>query len=301
MAVLALVTGFVLLSSWQLGASTTGQITADPDKDRVRPYTQILEPGGYLDATEVDTVVEAKGSYVPGSSYLVENKLNDGQQGFWVISLFEPADADTVTTSFGTDTRAIAVARGWTPLAQIPAEPTGQLTIAGRVVGNDSPVNSNLVSTDRADELGVIGSANSSYLTNLWNAPLFNGILTLDSESTGATPLGAGGTISPDATVIGQSTDFLPIRADQVTNESLDWLNIFYAVEWLVFAGFALYLWWRMLKDAVEKDADPALYFEYEGEYWIDEASGKPYYYDPADDAYYFFDEVATGTQKTDT
>lgn len=94
LAVLALVTGFVLLSSWQLGASTQGRITADPAKDVVRPYSQILEPGDYLDASEVDTVVEATGSYVSGSSYLVENKLHNGTQGFWVVSLFEPVDTE---------------------------------------------------------------------------------------------------------------------------------------------------------------------------------------------------------------
>lgn len=294
LAVLALVTGFVLLSSWQLGASTQGRITADPAKDVVRPYSQILEPGDYLDASEVDTVVEATGSYVSGSSYLVENKLNDGTRGFWVVSLFEPVDTDTVTTSFGNSPRGIGVARAWTPVAEIPAEPEGEITIAGRIVGNDPPINSNLIATDGAEDLKVIGSANSSYLTNLWNAPLFNGILAVDSESLGDTPLTEQGTIEPTATLLEQGENLLPINAQQVTDETVDWLNIFYAVEWIVFAGFALYLWWRLLKDAVEKHKDPALYFEYEGEYWVDEATGKPYYYDPADDAYYFFDEVAS-------
>ncbi|MDO4898106.1 MAG: SURF1 family cytochrome oxidase biogenesis protein [Rothia sp. (in: high G+C Gram-positive bacteria)] len=291
-AVLALVTGFVLLSSWQLGASTSGQRTVDATKDRVHPYQQVLQPGGYLDAQEADTVVEARGRYVPGSSYLVERKLKDGQEGYWVVSLFEPTDTDTVKTSFGEGQRGIAVARGWTPVAQIPAEPTGQVTVAGRVVGNDPPVTSNLVKTEGAEIKRVLGSANSSFLTNLWDAPLYNGILTADSETTGSTPVTEEGTIAAEATVIGGDESLQPIRAGQVTDESVNWLNIFYAVEWLVFAGFALYLWWRMLKDATEKEADPALYFEYEGEYWIDEASGKPYYYDPVDDAYYFFDEV---------
>lgn len=293
LVVLALVTGFVLLSSWQLGSSTQGRITADPAKDVVRPYSQVLEPGGFLDATTVDTVVEATGSYVPGSTYLVENKLHDGTQGFWVISLFEPVDTDTVTTSFGDSLRGIAVARAWTPVAELPTEPEGQITIAGRIVGNDPPINSNLIATDGAEDLKVISSANSSYLTNLWNAPLFNGILTLDSESLEDTSLTEQGTIEPTATLLEQGENLLPINAQQVTDESVDWLNIFYAVEWLVFAGFALYLWWRLLKDAVEKGHDPALYFEYEGEYWVDEATGKPYYYDPADGAYYFFDEMA--------
>ena len=30
---------------------------------------------------------------------------------------------------------------------------------------------------------------------------------------------------------------------------SVNWLNIFYAIEWAVFAGFAFYIWYRLAKD----------------------------------------------------
>jgi hypothetical protein len=36
----------------------------------------------------------------------------------------------------------------------------------------------------------------------------------------------------------------------------LDWLNVFYAVEWAVFAGFAIYLWYRLVRDAVERERE---------------------------------------------
>jgi hypothetical protein len=39
---------------------------------------------------------------------------------------------------------------------------------------------------------------------------------------------------------------------------SLNWLNLFYAAEWAIFAGFAVYLWYRLVKDVVEKEAQPA-------------------------------------------
>ena len=38
----------------------------------------------------------------------------------------------------------------------------------------------------------------------------------------------------------------------------LNWLNIFYAVEWVVFAGFAVFLWWRFVRDAVEREQQEA-------------------------------------------
>ena len=38
----------------------------------------------------------------------------------------------------------------------------------------------------------------------------------------------------------------------------LNWLNVFYAVEWVVFAGFAVFLWYRLVRDAVERERDEA-------------------------------------------
>jgi surfeit locus 1 family protein len=38
----------------------------------------------------------------------------------------------------------------------------------------------------------------------------------------------------------------------------LNWLNIFYAVEWVVFAGFAVFLWYRLVRDAVERERESA-------------------------------------------
>jgi surfeit locus 1 family protein len=37
---------------------------------------------------------------------------------------------------------------------------------------------------------------------------------------------------------------------------AVNWLNIFYAAEWAVFAGFAFYLWYRLARDAWEKEVE---------------------------------------------
>ena len=36
----------------------------------------------------------------------------------------------------------------------------------------------------------------------------------------------------------------------------INWLNIFYAIEWAIFAGFAFYLWYRLARDAWEKEVE---------------------------------------------
>jgi hypothetical protein len=44
------------------------------------------------------------------------------------------------------------------------------------------------------------------------------------------------------------------------TNDvSLNWLNVFYAIEWALFAGFAVYLWYRLVKDAYEREEEDKL------------------------------------------
>lgn len=294
--ILMLVTGFVMLSAWQLNASFSGRVTADPAKDKVRHYSQVLEANAPLTASKADTVVEARGRYVPGSSYLVAHHFDGNEQGYWVVSQFVPNDGQKVELKSGEQTRSIALARAWVPKAEnLPPEPQGTVTVAGRVVGNEAPVYSKKTEGER-----VLGSAASAYLSNLWDAPLYSAILTVAAEVPQGQelPLTAEQTIAENATIIGGSEDIRPVRPHQVENTSFNWLNIFYSLEWIVFAGFALYLWWRMLKDSVHKAEDPAQYFEYEGEYFLDEESGRYYYWDPADQQYYFFDEVpATSSQ----
>ena len=33
---------------------------------------------------------------------------------------------------------------------------------------------------------------------------------------------------------------------------------MFYAIEWVVFAGFAVFLWYRLVKDAVQREREEA-------------------------------------------
>ena len=37
-----------------------------------------------------------------------------------------------------------------------------------------------------------------------------------------------------------------------IQQSTLNWLNIFYAAEWVIFAGFAIFFWYRLVKDAKE-------------------------------------------------
>ena len=46
-----------------------------------------------------------------------------------------------------------------------------------------------------------------------------------------------------------------PMPAREV---EVNFLNLFYALEWVLFAGAAVFMWWRLVKDAVERERDEA-------------------------------------------
>jgi len=76
-------------------------------------------------------------------------------------------------------------------------------------------------------------------LVNRWDCPtMYDAYLVLDDAPS---PLEAIESVRP-----------LP-------QATLNWLNIFYAIEWSFFALFAIYFWYRLVKDAVEREADELL------------------------------------------
>ena len=45
-----------------------------------------------------------------------------------------------------------------------------------------------------------------------------------------------------------------PVQRPPNREVSLNLLNVFYAAEWVIFAGFAVFLWWRLVRDEWEKE-----------------------------------------------
>ncbi len=46
------------------------------------------------------------------------------------------------------------------------------------------------------------------------------------------------------------------IRRPRRARSSFNLLNVFYALEWAIFAGFAIYLWYRLVRDVVEREQE---------------------------------------------
>jgi hypothetical protein len=74
-------------------------------------------------------------------------------------------------------------------------------------------------------------------LINDWQVSSYPGFVAATSEVSAGKTLALPAQLKP-----------LNIPA-QPPNQQINWLNLFYSVEWVVFAGFALYIWWRMVAD----------------------------------------------------
>lgn len=228
LAALALATGFVALSGWQFGSSETEPLVKADKTEVAVLLTEHHQVGTELLGTVADQIVTFSGEFVEGSDELVAPRLHDGVKGAWVVTEFKvdgaPKDA------------AIAVVRGWQPDSSAPSPaPEGELEITGRLLPSEGP---ELAHDVRSPALETLAS---SQLSNLWDTTLYEGFVTAHEIKT------AEGAAAEQP---GLSRVYV---GPQPQEAQVNWLNVFYGIEWVVFAGFALFLWYRMVRDDYQR------------------------------------------------
>ena len=200
----------------------------------VVPMPESVKPGAYLDGPLVGQRAETSGSWVPGDFLIVSSRFNDGAEGYWVTGQLRIAGAAKPTS--------LAVAIGWAPdekaakaaVQRLEKTADGSvLTVTGRLISDEGPVappQDQPTRMDRMSPAALLGFWHDTADLNVYRPYLASG-----------TPLGGLDTISSPA---------------PEEHSSVNWLNIFYAVEWAIFAGFAFYLWYRLAKDAWEREVE---------------------------------------------
>ncbi len=230
-----LLVAFTLLGLWQLSvARDEGRKVAVEEAPRrpVAALTSVLTPHGEFPATASGRRVAAVGSYDAAGQVLVVGRRLDGAPGYWVV-----------TPLVVTDTGArLAVLRGFVRTAQAPAPTTtGEVTVLGSIAPGESPGSS-------ASPLpaGQLPSVDLGHLVNVWDGSIYNAFLFAISEApdaSGAGPVGSSATGGIERVPPPSVPSGLTLR------------NAAYALQWWVFGLFAVWMWWRMVREDHQRDA----------------------------------------------
>ncbi|MER5471819.1 SURF1 family protein [Streptomyces sp. NPDC002935] len=224
----------VFMGSWQLGRfedrvqdhRTADRAASEARTDPARPLAEMLPVT--METSGKQTT--AKGRY--GKQLLVPGRELDGRRGYYVLT-FLRVDGG----------KALPVVRGWLPgdpdPAKAPAAPGGEVTVTGALQASESP-GSNGVSAAGGLPPGQTAAISSASLVNLVPYAPYDAWITLDKADAGMKA------VPPTAP---QNTG-LDLKAFQ---------NLGYTGEWFVFAGFVVFMWFRLLRREVEFARDAEL------------------------------------------
>ncbi|MBO0984190.1 SURF1 family protein [Rathayibacter sp. SD072] len=233
--VLALVIAglFAALGQWQVGRAIEAAEPDDGLSETIVPLDRVAAPSAPITAEADGQRVEAESVLVPGGAEVIGGRLNAGEPGWWVFARTRTSTADLVVAYGWTadEDRARAVAERLDS-----GEESAPTQYTGRLVANEAAE----APEEGADPL-TLTALSIPALINRWPDPpadVYQGYVVVDEP--------IGGLEAIDS----------PARQQDL---SLNWLNVFYAVEWVVFAGFALYLWYRLVRDAWEREIEEAL------------------------------------------
>lgn len=216
---LAVAAGFAFLSQWQISRSVSEGTVVDTPTETTVPLQDVIQPQKDMLASLDGQRVRVTGSYNLDDTVVLSARLNDGDSGYWVVAHLTDDDG-----------AGLAVALGWTAseteaerlVGEVSAD---EVTIEGRLVADEGPQTSDF-------ESGELHALSIGGMVNVWSvvdeAGVYNGYVVAETPLAG---LEAIHSPPPDTSV------------------QLNWLNLFYAAEWVLFAGFAVFLWWRLVRD----------------------------------------------------
>lgn len=189
-----------------------------------QPLAQTLGPDQGLTNEMVGSRVVADGQYAPAEQQiLVSGRTDDGRDGYWVVS---PLLVETGA--------AILVVRGWTAEAAAPPVPSAPVTVTGALEPSEGPGADVTLDADR-----VVDSIRVPSLVGELPYDLYSGVLIRTAQR----PESGGGLTPVD-----------PSAPDVPWTEGLR--NLAYALQWWVFAAFAVFMWWRICADQRRRPRD---------------------------------------------
>ena len=242
---------FAALGQWQLSRSI--RVTTEPvASDVVTPLTDLTSHGQPFMTNQADRRVSLAVKLKTEHCFVIANRRQlqaDGntQSGYWVM-----------TDSVDTLGAHLFLAHGFTPNAASASlacqglynhradTDRAFMLIVGRYEPSEEALKqiggANITTGDQAKIWGSTNAFDSVAVPQLINVASENPIATYAGfvimESSGASAL------------------IEPIKIGiKKTDSQLNLLNAFYFIEWTLFAGFAVFLWWRLVQDERDRAA----------------------------------------------
>ncbi|MFD9432613.1 SURF1 family protein [Streptomyces sp. NPDC060002] len=224
----------VFMGSWQLSRfearvddhRSAKELAESARTEGARPLAELLP----VDKSTSGRRTTATGHY--GEQLLVPDRQLDGRNGYYVLTLLR--------TDGG---KALPVVRGWLPgsadSAKAPKPPAGRVGVTGTLQASETP-GDNGVSARGGLPAGQTSAISAASLVNLVPYDLYDAWVTLDTADAGMTAV-------PATAAAGTGLD---LKAFQ---------NLGYTGEWFVFAGFVVFMWFRLLRREVEFARDAEL------------------------------------------
>lgn len=232
---LAVAAIFALLGQWQLERSFT-EVEPEDENQTAIVLVDFEKPGASLTVEAANKLVQAELFLDTQNVFIVANRLqrlgDEVVEGYWIVS------NSSVLLSDGESTASLSVGIGFAEdLETAEAARTSLMDSVqaqafieqnGRYLQTEGPI----ALTD-SNKPYVLESFSLAQLVNLYKGEAVKslaGFMVLDAEP-------------------GYGLERIVIAPPEAGTE-VNWLTLFYALEWALFAGFAVFLWWRLVEDA---------------------------------------------------
>ncbi|MFL6062920.1 MAG: SURF1 family cytochrome oxidase biogenesis protein [Marmoricola sp.] len=220
------------LGVWQLDAWHTRRADAARDISNEKPVALLSVMGGdsSFPGRSLGRPVTLTGSWMTGTTIYVSDRYLHGRRGYWVVT---PVLVDGTSS-------AIPVVRGWASAAS-STDPTGTVDVTGWLQATEG---SGPLDPDPTDD--VVPTMRLASLVSHVKADLFSAYVV--ARDVRAVPPGTDAMTGIDhvsAAAIPKVSGFTALR------------NFLYALEWWVFALFALFVWVRWCQDSYELATNP--------------------------------------------
>ena len=233
---------FALMAQWQISRTFVEDVTGETwSAIKVVDLDSVIEPNepfifneASLEGEEtVLTKVKTKLTLNPGRALLVANRIQlNGDRGYWIVVPANTLKAEIFVAAGFIKGESEAKAA----LFEVKRLATTQafMPFTGRLLPSEAPVQS--IAED------IFGTLSVPQLINT----------ELDEDRALATYTGFLALTDQNIFSAVQGVEPLTIGIAKGDGE-VNWLSAFYAIEWTVFAGFAVFMWWRLLADAYKK------------------------------------------------